>query len=84
MAEMSKDLADEESGQCQFDKGTVSYHYKDKLLVETVMLDSKEEFQYTFYLPKKEKQALEKKVTSAFFSFSRFFDMISLGGEDEF
>ncbi len=61
MAEMSKDLADEESGQCQFDKGTVSYHYKDKLLVETVMLDSKEEFQYTFYLPKKEKQALEKE-----------------------
>ena len=43
------------------DKGTVSYHYKDKLLVETVMLDSKEEFQYTFYLPKKEKQALEKE-----------------------
>ncbi|MCO4481018.1 Late competence protein ComGG [Streptococcus infantarius subsp. infantarius] len=62
MAEMSKYLADEESGQCQFDKGTVSYHYKDKLLVETVMLDSKEEFQYTFYLPKKEKQALEKET----------------------
>lgn len=61
MAEMSKDLADEETGQCQFDKGTVSYHYKDKLLVETVTLDSKEEFQYTFYLPKKEKQALEKE-----------------------
>lgn len=61
MAEMSKDLADEESGQYQFDKGTVSYHYKDKLLVETVTLGSKEEFQYTFYLPKKEKQALEKE-----------------------
>lgn len=57
MAEMSKDLADEESGQYQFDKGTV----KDKLLVETVTLGSKEEFQYTFYLPKKEKQALEKE-----------------------
>ncbi|WP_455679453.1 competence type IV pilus minor pilin ComGG [Streptococcus sp.] len=61
MAEMSKNLADEESGQCQFDKGTVSYHYNDKILVETVTLDSKEEFQYTFYLPKKEKQALEKE-----------------------
>lgn len=73
MAEMSKDLADEESGQYQFDKGTVSYHYKDKLLVETVMLDSKEEFQYTFYLPKKEKQALEKESHECFLFIFKVF-----------
>ena len=61
MAEISKDLIKDESGQYQFDKGVVNYHYKDEVLVETVTLSGKEEFHYTFYLPKKENQAPEKE-----------------------
>lgn len=61
MAEISKDLVKDDSGQYQFDKGLVTYQHKDDVLVETVTLESKEEFHYTFYLPKKENQAPEKE-----------------------
>ncbi len=61
MAEISRDYAKDSSGKCYFDKGVVSYQRENEVLVETVVLENKEEFHYTFSLPKKTEQTIEKE-----------------------
>lgn len=72
MAELTKDLAKEDTGHLTFDQGVADYNFQDNQLQVVVKLPNQQEFDYVF------QRAQKEKLIRAFFSFLAFFDMIGL------
>jgi hypothetical protein len=54
MAELTKDLAKETTGQITFDKGTANYEFQDEHLHVVIKMTNHQSFDYTFQDIKKE------------------------------
>ena len=55
MAELTKDLAKEDTGHLTFDQGVADYNFQDNQLQVVVKLPNQQEFDYVFQRAQKEK-----------------------------
>ncbi|CDO19093.1 Uncharacterized protein BN963_SGAL_02301 [Streptococcus gallolyticus] len=55
MAELTKDLAKEDTGHLTFDQGVADYNFQDNQLQVVVKLPNQQEFDYVFQSVQKEK-----------------------------
>lgn len=55
MAELTKDLAKEDTGHLTFDQGVTDYNFQDNRLQVVVKLPNQQEFDYVFQRAQKEK-----------------------------